>query len=232
MFLTTLGTTPSSKVCHTLPYTCSLVHTTVGQEEGSLRILHGDALTQPRGLYSPTPLAEDPVESPQLAPLPPALYRDPSMSNGTKPLSWILTPKRGHSALFSGIKSLSDRRKVILVAGALDVREGSGEQIDSANLSDKLKGSLERGLKDLSEDAEKGIVCAPVWMDDTLATNFYEGFCKGCVTLVRFSLLPAWRELRESACSLGIRPPLAICGPFSIIRFARPTELALCPTIG
>lgn len=115
------------------------------------------------------------------------------------PHRWVLQPRRGHAALNAGIRSLADRR-VVLIAWPGDLRNSRGEHIESKSLNDEQKHSLEEGLTRLAHgngsDGHTGIECKPVWLDDREASLHYEGFCKGSVLIVRCS----WRY--RSLCSV------------------------------
>jgi len=110
----------------------------------------------------------------------------PSDSPEPAKLRWVLTPRRGHAALNAGIRSLGDR-EVTLVASPGDMFDPQGDPLRMSDLSQPLRKELEAGLAALRRsgsaanqaDKLRGIQCRPVWLEDDLACNFYEGYCKG-----------------------------------------------------
>ena len=165
-----------------------------------IEIRQGDLLVHPRALHSPVtetvgptrgstfarthviPIPEEdsptpPKLNPSLPPTPP--FPSPPDHPKSKP-RWILTPRRGHAALNAGIRSLGDR-DVTLVAYPGELLDEMGDVLDEADLSMDLKQDLDRGLSALGKGRGRphGVKCIPVWLDDKLATNFYEGYCKG-----------------------------------------------------
>ncbi|GAA97381.1 glycosyltransferase family 20 protein [Mixia osmundae IAM 14324] len=92
---------------------------------------------------------------------------------------WILTPRRGHAALNSGIRALASDRDVTLVAWPGDLKTTDGEHLEASTISPECKRELEQGLEELGNTREKAVKCAPVWLDDKVAVDFYEGYCKG-----------------------------------------------------
>lgn len=113
----------------------------------------------------------------------PALDSPASPNNQKK---WILTPRRGHAALNAGIRSLASSAEVTLVAWPGDMRRNvatSPEEEDcgdltEADLTDELKKDLDRGLNAIGGQG-KGVRCRAVWLEDQMASDFYDGMCKG-----------------------------------------------------
>lgn len=117
----------------------------------------------------------------------------PRSSSSAYKFRWVLQPRRGHSALNAGIRSLADRQ-MTLVAWPGDLRNHEGEPMESRCLTDEQRHALVDGLSNLAQgptddetppeegaDAQNrvGIRCRPVWLDDKEASLHYEGFCKG-----------------------------------------------------
>lgn len=117
----------------------------------------------------------------------PASPNGTSTPNGTSnQKKWILTPRRGHAALNAGIRSLASSAEVTLVAWPGDMRRNvatSPEEEDcgdltEADLTDDLKKDLDRGLNAIGGQG-KGVRCRAVWLEDQMASDFYDGMCKG-----------------------------------------------------
>lgn len=101
----------------------------------------------------------------------------------TKPSNsprWTLSTRRGHTAMISGIRSLSDTHQHILVAWTGDIEVGSAhDTIPTNSLSSEDKNALETAIATYKDDFNKGaITYVPVWLDDAVAHGHYEGYCK------------------------------------------------------
>ena len=59
-----------------------------------------------------------------------------------------------------------------------DLLRADGEKLGQAEIADEAKRDLEKGLKEMAGESEEGIGCAPVWIDDKVHADFYEGMCK------------------------------------------------------
>ncbi|CAG8440488.1 10953_t:CDS:10 [Acaulospora colombiana] len=95
---------------------------------------------------------------------------DPHMKvSETEGLQWSLTTRRGHSALYSGIRSLDSEWNNYHVGFIGPVFEGD-KQLEPCQLTSEIKESLEEHL------AKAKI--APVWLEDSEHHGHYEGFCK------------------------------------------------------
>ncbi|CAG8548967.1 12250_t:CDS:10 [Acaulospora morrowiae] len=95
---------------------------------------------------------------------------DPRMKvSDTEGVQWELTTRRGHSALYSGIRSLDaewNNYHVGFVGPVFDEEK----QVESSHLTNDHKKSLEGCL------AKFKVV--PVWLEDAEHHGHYEGFCK------------------------------------------------------
>ena len=201
-----------SVVCHTLPYTCSYVNPGTGtgsQSTGThpsrVEVVAAPEPGYPAPVNAPTlpadaTLPSDTVHNQQ--PLSPAstLYhkvkslvigdgKDGSDgSNGgsaEQAPHWVLKPRRVHAALNSGVKSLSQQSRVVLIGWLGDVYNVSGDKVGSGTLSTQQREELQAGFDDIAAATESkhqddlpGISCVPVWMDDATASGHYNGYCK------------------------------------------------------
>jgi trehalose 6-phosphate synthase/phosphatase len=119
-------------------------------------------------------------------------------SKPKEPFSWTLSPRRGHTAMHSGIRSLSATHKQLIVAytgeihsqpaGAAaapalvgDAETPGVETIPYNQITDAEKAALEKELRSykepgLTENPE--IEYVPVFLEDKVAKGHYDGYCK------------------------------------------------------
>jgi hypothetical protein len=116
------------------------------------------------------------------------------------PSHWVLRPRRGHSALNSGIKSLEGLQEILLVAWPGDLKlqeETAARDLSFKDLSEAEKVGLENGLWDLGEkdaiENKGGIRCKPVWISDQVGVLFdVDVWHSQCMTLTDFRKLLRW----------------------------------------
>jgi trehalose 6-phosphate synthase/phosphatase len=84
---------------------------------------------------------------------------------------WEMSPRRGHSALFSGIRSLTHISEVLHIGWTGAFLDDDGASFDPSLLTPDLETKLKQNL------LEK-YACIPVLCPDKLANAHYEGFCK------------------------------------------------------
>jgi trehalose 6-phosphate synthase/phosphatase len=83
---------------------------------------------------------------------------------------WKLNPRRGHSALYSGLRSLNsswDNHYVGYIGSILDTEE---KPVENGNYSKELKQSVRERL--IKENVH------PVFLEDSEHHGHYEGYCK------------------------------------------------------
>ncbi|KAG2363016.1 trehalose 6-phosphate phosphatase [Suillus spraguei] len=174
-------------VCHYLPVTCTI--TSTGARDGVL----SPPPTPPRILTDVPPSPSD--ELPPLA-LP------------AQPERWKLAPRYGHSAMTSGIRSLSVTHEQVILGwtGDIlspaappdgnqspdgDVNPSTGERVPSvrdripfSRISQEDKDALDVELthytdkNGLEPETSKPISYLPLWMEDNVAHGHYDGYCK------------------------------------------------------
>jgi len=98
------------------------------------------------------------------------------MANGTlEPVledgDCILEPRRGHSAMYSGIKSLEKDMEMIQIGWVGELADQDGYVVPYKHMSEKHKQSL----KDKLWEKEKVV---PIFLEDSRAAGHYEGYCK------------------------------------------------------
>ena len=98
----------------------------------------------------------------------------------TAPLKWNLRPRSGHSAMISGIRSLSEICEQVIVGWTGDLlHEGSLQPVPLATLQDEDKTRLEQAILSYQETDETRVIkLQPVWLKERLARGHYEGYCK------------------------------------------------------
>lgn len=191
-----------SIVCHTLPYTCNYVREDAGpanthtlargtevQEHEEIPALHSVTVTQEARLPS-----EEKHE-----PLSPfsAVYgeqtKQPLSPGSSDRARWVLKPRRVHAALNSGVKSLSENSKIVLVSWPGDIRGVDGEKVGAGSLTHEQRTKLEEGFEDVArKEKGEGIRCVPVWMDDKVrAYSNHRQFVSDILTLASDRSLPA-----------------------------------------
>ncbi|KIM27999.1 glycosyltransferase family 20 protein [Serendipita vermifera MAFF 305830] len=100
---------------------------------------------------------------------------------------WHLSPRRGHTAMISGIRSLSATHEQIILAWTGDIESsqvtGQRSLIPFKTLQEEDKKGLEEAISeyksplDLTE-GKKRLNYVPVFLDDKIAHGHYEGYCK------------------------------------------------------
>ncbi|KAH7887163.1 glycosyltransferase family 20 protein [Phlebopus sp. FC_14] len=177
-------------VCHYLPISPTLLsHSTLAEA----------------GILSPPP-------SPPVVPgdVPPSPTQSPggddtetaSQPGQTNAKRWKLAPRYGHSAMISGIRSLSATHDQVIVGWPGDIHSvpstsaasedggnggtPQGERVPSHLVSQGDREALEAELVGYDEDGQrqhtgenKGkIEYVPVWLEDKVAHGHYDGYCK------------------------------------------------------
>ena len=117
-------------------------------------------------------------------PRPPPSNRNPPAVPplSTDPL-WTLGPRSGHTALISGINSLSATHPQVVVGWTGDIEVGTEHHtIPTDSLSDAHKEALEQAFSEYrsneQEECSNPVVYKPVWLKDKTAHEHYEGYCK------------------------------------------------------
>ena len=115
----------------------------------------------------------------------PKIVEPAAGSEGDGP-RWTIGPRWGHSAMFSGIESLSNTHEQIIVGWTGDIERGfaasassPGEKvkIPLSSVSDEDRETLTAAIEShKSEDGPSKYV--PVWLDDLVAHGHYDGYCK------------------------------------------------------
>lgn len=141
------------------------------------------------GVLSPPPTP--PAKTSEVPPSPTSDV--PQLANGvpatTATSAWTLSPRYGHAAMISGIRSLSSTHEQLIIGWTGDIASPTpGEKIASDTVSPADKESLDRALavyqpKESDPDDDKKTSYVPVWLDDKVAHGHYDGYCKQSVCL-------------------------------------------------
>ncbi|KAL5522620.1 hypothetical protein ACEPAG_8637 [Sanghuangporus baumii] len=116
---------------------------------------------------------------------------------------WTIGPRWGHSAMISGIESLSNVHEQIIVGWTGDIERGSastGEKvkIPLSSVSDEDRATLTAAIEShKSEDGPSKYV--PIWLDDLVAHGHYDGYCKTTLWPLFHYLL--WQDVASEAAS-------------------------------
>ncbi|KAG0208753.1 threalose-6-phosphate phosphatase [Mortierella sp. GBA30] len=171
-------------VTHQIPYACTLIDrasmsahpngsgtciTSTGGSSGSPFVTRRASLAIPRhpAATSPPIDAQDPSYS--------GLDAD-GTSSSAEPSSnedsdCILEPRRGHSAMYSGIMSLMKDLETIQIGWVGELADQDGYVVPSKNLTEGHKQSL----NDKLWQRERVV---PIFLEDSRAAGHYEGYCK------------------------------------------------------
>lgn len=99
------------------------------------------------------------------------------------PSKWTVTPRRGHTAMVSGIRSLSQTHEQVIVAWT-GAQPEAGVEREDEEISEEDKHELEKMLRNYKLDeevvvaGEKSLEFVPVWLKPSVAKGHYEGYCK------------------------------------------------------
>lgn len=136
---------------------------------------------------------------------------------------WTLTPRYGHAAMISGIRSLSATHEQVIVGWTGDIASSiPNENIPASTIPEAERATLAEALstyqpKESDPDDDKKTVYVPVWLDDKVAHGHYDGYCKQSESF-RLSA----REQRSFCSSPLASIPLSpLAGCCNRIRFGR-----------
>ncbi|QRV91345.1 glycosyltransferase family 20 protein [Ceratobasidium sp. AG-Ba] len=143
------------------------------------------------GLTTPPRTPDFLPQSPELVTSPGATL--PSLDGAVaeaeaKPVSpWLLAPRRGHTTMTSGIRSLSTTHEQLIVGWTGEFRTvANDDRVSSDSLSHEDRATLEKEYASydstdagaVADERPERIKYKPVWLDDAVAAGHYEGYCK------------------------------------------------------
>ena len=177
-------------VCHYLPVTSTL----------TIRA----GIPSPPATPPSKPSDVPPITSDKVSP-PLAVTEEPT------PI-WTLTPRYGHAAMISGIRSLSASHEQLIIGWSGDIETGTpGERVPTNSISQKDKLALEEALKtctplEADPDDDKQTTYVPVWLDDKVAHGHYDGYCKASKYIPKFPGSDILISLSSSYISVYFHP--------------------------
>lgn len=152
-------------VCHYLPITATII----SKPSKNIGVL-SPPTTPPTKASDPDGLVNSP-ESPVSTE-----YCAPNSSH-----IWSLSARYGHSAMISGIRSLSQTHQQLIVGWTGDVMSLTDKvptHTISADERISFEGALDDYLPDPDEERNRKTKYVPVWLDDKVAHGHYDGYCK------------------------------------------------------
>ncbi|TFK97226.1 glycosyltransferase family 20 protein [Pterulicium gracile] len=127
-----------------------------------------------------------------------------STEDKEKPV-WTLTPRHGHAAMISGIRSLSATHEQVIVGWTGDVQSPvPGERVLTSSIPEGEKKALEEALegwqpREADPDDDQKTTYVPVWLDDKVAHGHYDGYCKSTLWPLFHYLL--WQDISSESHS-------------------------------
>ncbi|KAG0263759.1 threalose-6-phosphate phosphatase [Mortierella polycephala] len=162
-------------VTHQIPYACTLIDRTGpsfnangapggtnGPSSPSNRRSSLGVLRQPAAI-SPPVNTQYPAD--------PAAKGSGTAERALEDGDCIFEPRRGHSAMYSGIMSLNKDLETIQIGWVGELADQDGYIIPSKSLTEKHKQSLKKKLWQQTK-------VVPIFLDDNQAAGHYEGYCK------------------------------------------------------
>ena len=188
-------------VCHSLPIVATL--SPKGSSASGLGVLSPPA----------TPPSSDIPES---AAQPTPSEDVPSSKSAESPL-WSFSPRHGHAAMISGIRSLSSTHEQLIVGWTGDILNPETDTIPSSAITPEEKASFDNALAtqqgnlkdpEAEEEPDTKTHYVPVWMDDKVAHGHYDGYCKQSVYCF---IPPFFSNIMCSSLAVVPLPAVARC---------------------
>ncbi|KAG8738653.1 threalose-6-phosphate phosphatase [Ceratobasidium sp. 428] len=151
----------------------------------------GEAKRNEHGLTTPPRTPDFVPRSPEVALSPGAVL--PSLDGAVadadaKPSSpWLLAPRRGHTTMTSGIRSLSATHEQLIVGWTGEFRTvANDDRVPTDSVSAEDRAALEQELATyqptdagaVADEQLDRVKYKAVWLDDAIAAGHYEGYCK------------------------------------------------------
>ncbi|KAF9479323.1 trehalose-6-phosphate phosphatase [Pholiota conissans] len=171
-------------VCHYLPILATLV-----QKQPPIKdigVLSPPA-TPPSKPAEVPPSENDDARSPTSDDESPSqdFAKDDSKFASESQSPWSLTPRHGHAAMISGIRSLSATHEQLIVGWTGDIVSSPTDKLSVDSVSPQQRVEFEAALKayhpkesDPDDERDTKTKYVPVWLDDKVAHGHYDGYCK------------------------------------------------------
>ncbi|CAA7261208.1 unnamed protein product [Cyclocybe aegerita] len=187
-------------VCHYLPITATFL-----SKNAALGVLSPPATP---------PTKPTDVEAPQVIPssvfsTEPAAVDEPLSEHQP---TWSLSPRYGHAAMISGIRSMSQTHEQLIVGWTGDIMASPTDKVPVDNVSLKEREEFEVALKnylpkenDPDDQRDRKTKYVPVWLEDKVAHGHYDGYCKTTLWPLFHYLL--WQDVATEYASADSHYP-------------------------
>ena len=194
-------------VCHYLPITATLI----SKNSMDIGVLSPPATPPIQPSDANVPLDDDTSSAKPSGPT-----ECCSSSSSSAPV-WSLSPRYGHSAMISGIRSLSQTHEQLIVGWTGDIMSLADKvPVDTISADDRasFQDALNGYVPDSDEDEQdREAKYVPVWLDDKVAHGHYDRYCKQSEHL-SLPLSKSFIHLKKSINN----SPLAIISLFALAR--------------
>ncbi len=163
-------------VCHYLPITAALIRP---------------------GNGVPSPPATPPSEPTDVLSTETDKYPQADSQTTEKQVAvWSLSPRYGHAAMISGIRSLSQSHEQVIVGWTGDIHSESGtEKVPVDTITQQERDEFEASLKeyhpkesDPDDEKDRKTNYIAVWLEDKVAHGHYDGYCKQSMLFSLFNI--------------------------------------------
>ena len=187
-------------VCHYLPIAASFEQS---QQPTDIGVLSPPATPPTRvSEVSPTDVAE-PAEG------------EPEHKPGSP---WTLTPRHGHAAMISGIRSLSHSHEQLIVGWTGDIFSSPTDKVPVDSITPQNRADFEDALNnhlpkesDPDDERDRKTKYIPVWLDDKVAHGHYDGYCKQSTAPIFYVISANSQHVLCSPMAVVPLPALARC---------------------
>ncbi|KAF4618814.1 hypothetical protein D9613_009732 [Agrocybe pediades] len=125
---------------------------------------------------------------------------------------WSLSPRHGHAAMISGIRSLSHSHEQLIVGWTGDIESSSGDNVPANSVTTAQRQEFDEALKnfipkesDPDDERDRKTKYVPVWLDDKVAHGHYDGYCKQTLWPLFHYLL--WQDVATEYASADSHYP-------------------------
>lgn len=129
---------------------------------------------------------------------------------------WSLTPRHGHAAMISGIRSLSHSHEQLIVGWTGDIFSSPTDKVPVDSITPENRAEFEDALNnylpkesDPDDERDRKTKYVPVWLDDKVAHGHYDGYCKQSTPPIFDVTFACSSNIRCSAVAVVPLPALA-----------------------
>ncbi|PPQ80867.1 hypothetical protein CVT25_001876 [Psilocybe cyanescens] len=126
--------------------------------------------------------------------------------------TWSMSPRHGHTAMISGIRSMSHSHEQIIIGWTGDIESPTGEKVSSDATTPKERQEFEAAVNnyhpkesDPDDERDRKTKYVPVWLDDKVAHGHYDGYCKQTLWPLFHYLL--WQDVATEYASADSHYP-------------------------